>query len=366
MTGGRLKRVREYLDDERFCFTYGDGVADVDIGALHRLPPAQGRAGDAHRGAAARALRRAGPARATRVTPFRGEAAGRRRLDQRRLLRARARSARPDRGRPHGLGARAAGALAREGQLSAFAHHGFWQPMDTLRDKIKLEELWAQATRRGRCGHDAADDDLSRLFGGAYRGRRVLVTGHTGFKGSWLALWLQQLGARVSGLALPADAHPNHSRLLGLAVRRGAGRPARCVHGARRAAPLRARAGVPPGGAAAGAAQLPRARGHLRHQRHGPGEPARSRARHAERAGRRQRHHRQVLSESRNPAPPSARTTRSAATTPTARRRPAPNWSRPAGANRSCRKTMAVAMRWRWPRRAPATSSAAATGARIA
>ncbi len=33
--------------------------------------------------------------------------------------------------------------LAREGQLSAFAHHGFWQPMDTLRDKIKLEELWA-------------------------------------------------------------------------------------------------------------------------------------------------------------------------------------------------------------------------------
>jgi len=61
-----------------------------------------------------------------------------------------------------------------------------------------------------------ADDDLSRLFGGAYRGRRVLVTGHTGFKGSWLAMWLQQLGARVCGLALPADASPNHSRLLGL------------------------------------------------------------------------------------------------------------------------------------------------------
>jgi CDP-glucose 4,6-dehydratase len=54
------------------------------------------------------------------------------------------------------------------------------------------------------------------LFGGAYRGRRVLVTGHTGFKGSWLALWLQQLGASVCGLALPAEGALNHSRLLQL------------------------------------------------------------------------------------------------------------------------------------------------------
>ena len=56
-----------------------------------------------------------------------------------------------------------------------------------------------------------------RLFGGVYAGRRVLVTGHTGFKGSWLALWLQALGARVGGLALPApDDRPNHLGLLGL------------------------------------------------------------------------------------------------------------------------------------------------------
>lgn len=46
--------------------------------------------------------------------------------------------------------------------------------------------------------------DAGRLFGAAYAGRRVLVTGHTGFKGSWLALWLQALGARVFGLALPS------------------------------------------------------------------------------------------------------------------------------------------------------------------
>jgi len=55
-------------------------------------------------------------------------------------------------------------------------------------------------------------------FGGAYAGRRVLVTGHTGFKGSWLALWLQTLGARVAGLALPADTEPAHCELLQLDV----------------------------------------------------------------------------------------------------------------------------------------------------
>ncbi len=55
-------------------------------------------------------------------------------------------------------------------------------------------------------------------FGGAYAGRRVLVTGHTGFKGSWLALWLQTLGAHVAGLALPADTDPAHGELLNLEV----------------------------------------------------------------------------------------------------------------------------------------------------
>ena len=52
---------------------------------------------------------------------------------------------------------------------------------------------------------DGSAGDERMLFGGAYAGRRVLVTGHTGFKGSWLALWLRRLGADVRGLALPAD-----------------------------------------------------------------------------------------------------------------------------------------------------------------
>jgi CDP-glucose 4,6-dehydratase len=57
---------------------------------------------------------------------------------------------------------------------------------------------------------------LHSLFGGVYAGRRVLVTGHTGFKGSWMALWLQAMGADVFGLALPASGELNHSRLLRL------------------------------------------------------------------------------------------------------------------------------------------------------
>lgn len=49
-----------------------------------------------------------------------------------------------------------------------------------------------------------------RQFSDVYRGRRVLLTGHTGFKGSWLSLWLNQLGATVSGVALEPETSPNH------------------------------------------------------------------------------------------------------------------------------------------------------------
>lgn len=55
-----------------------------------------------------------------------------------------------------------------------------------------------------------------KSFAGTYEGRRVLVTGHTGFKGSWLALWLHELGASVTGVALPPECQPNHWDLLEL------------------------------------------------------------------------------------------------------------------------------------------------------
>lgn len=57
------------------------------------------------------------------------------------------------------------------------------------------------------------------MFADIYSGKRVLVTGHTGFKGSWLAFWLTRLRANVFGLALPPDARPNHFQLLDLPIR---------------------------------------------------------------------------------------------------------------------------------------------------
>jgi len=54
------------------------------------------------------------------------------------------------------------------------------------------------------------------IFGGFYNGKSVLLTGHTGFKGSWLALWLHELGARVTGFALPPNTVPSHFDLIGL------------------------------------------------------------------------------------------------------------------------------------------------------
>jgi CDP-glucose 4,6-dehydratase len=55
-----------------------------------------------------------------------------------------------------------------------------------------------------------------KVFADVYRGKRVLVTGHTGFKGSWLSLWLKQLGAEVVGISLAQETQPNHWNLLGL------------------------------------------------------------------------------------------------------------------------------------------------------
>ena len=137
-TGGRLKRVENYLDGETFCFTYGDGLADIDITAqltFHKTraslatmcavqPPGRFGAIDIQD---------------NRITRFEEK--------------------------PSGDGSWINGgffilepgvfdyiegdstvwerdpleALARDGQLSAYMHAGFWQPMDTLRDKLKLE-----------------------------------------------------------------------------------------------------------------------------------------------------------------------------------------------------------------------------------
>jgi len=143
MTGGRLRRVADYLrDEEAFCFTYGDGVADVDITAqlaFHRAhgklatvtavqPP--GRYG---------ALVRDGHA----VTGFQekppGDGAwinGGFFMLHPSVIDLVVGDAASWEGEPLET-------LARQGQLAAFEHRGFWQPMDTLRDKTQLEALWA-------------------------------------------------------------------------------------------------------------------------------------------------------------------------------------------------------------------------------
>ncbi|WP_349371520.1 glucose-1-phosphate cytidylyltransferase [Salinarimonas sp.] len=143
MTGGRLRRVADHLrGEEAFCFTYGDGVADVDIGAEIAFHRSHGRKATI---AAVRppgrygALARDG----ARVSGFTEKPRG-------------------DGGYINGgffvlspsvidlvagdetsFEAEPLATLAEAGELMAFQHDGFWQPMDTLREKNQLEALWA-------------------------------------------------------------------------------------------------------------------------------------------------------------------------------------------------------------------------------
>jgi glucose-1-phosphate cytidylyltransferase len=141
ITGGRLKRVAHLLGDQEFCFTYGDGVSDVNIGnliAFHRKQRKLATLTAVQPPARFGALSLEG----SRVARFEEKPVG-------------------DGGMINGgffvLSPRVIDyidgdhthwerepleRLAQEGQLSAFAHTGFWQPMDTLRDKTHLEELW--------------------------------------------------------------------------------------------------------------------------------------------------------------------------------------------------------------------------------
>ena len=143
MTGGRLKRVAQYIkDEESFCFTYGDGVSDIDIGATIEFHRKQGVQATL---AAVYPPGRFGALDITdhKITTFKEK--------------------------PKGDGGMINGgffvlapsvislikddstvweqgpleSLARDHQIAAFEHTGFWQPMDTLRDKNHLEELWS-------------------------------------------------------------------------------------------------------------------------------------------------------------------------------------------------------------------------------
>ena len=144
MTGGRLKRVLPYVGDEAFCLTYGDGVADIDIGALRRLPPRRtGRWRRSPRSSRRAASARSRSTRADRVTGFREKPRGDGGWINGGFFVLSAEVGRYIAGDDDGLGA---GADARPRGATAssarYRHAGFWQPMDTLRDRSVLEELW--------------------------------------------------------------------------------------------------------------------------------------------------------------------------------------------------------------------------------
>uniref|UniRef100_UPI0035CC9801 glucose-1-phosphate cytidylyltransferase n=1 Tax=uncultured Sphingomonas sp. TaxID=158754 RepID=UPI0035CC9801 len=143
MTGGRLRRVADHVrDEEAFCFTYGDGVADIDITASIAFHKAHGKA-----------------ATITAVKPAGRYGALKTDGDQ---VMGFAEKPRGDGGMINGgffvlnpsviseiaddattWEAAPLETLAAKGELLAFAHDGFWQPMDTMREKQQLEEMWA-------------------------------------------------------------------------------------------------------------------------------------------------------------------------------------------------------------------------------
>jgi len=142
MTGGRLKRIRDYIGNEDFCMTYGDGVADVDITGLVRFHRQQNRY------ATITAVQP--PARFgaldiddSKVVRFEEKVKG-----DRRWINGGFFVLSPAvfdfvendstiwEGEPLSK-------LASKGQLSAYKHTGFWEAMDTIRDKNHLEALWA-------------------------------------------------------------------------------------------------------------------------------------------------------------------------------------------------------------------------------
>jgi glucose-1-phosphate cytidylyltransferase len=142
MTGGRLKRVAGYLEPT-FCLTYGDGLADIDIGAEIAFHKAHGREATVAavippgRYGALQIAASGAVERFTEKPPGdEGLINGGFFVLERRVI---------DRieGDPTPFEAAPLEGLARDGQLMAFRHRGFWHAMDTMRDKAHLEQHWA-------------------------------------------------------------------------------------------------------------------------------------------------------------------------------------------------------------------------------
>ena len=141
MTGGRLRRVRGYLDQEDFCFTYGDGLANVDVSALVNFHKAQGVL------ATVTAVQPAGrfgelDVENNRITGFREKPEGGSAWINGGFFVLLPKVIELISGYSTVWERDPVETLAKANQLAAYRHTGFWQPMDTARDKVRLEELW--------------------------------------------------------------------------------------------------------------------------------------------------------------------------------------------------------------------------------
>ena len=143
LTGGRLRRVRDYIGDETFCLTYGDGVGDVDISASIQFHQDQGARATL---TAVQPLGRFGSFKLApgedKINVFREKVE-----EQGSWINAGFFILEPSvidliPGDDTIWERDPLEQLAGSGELAAFKHDGFWQPMDTLRDKNTLEELW--------------------------------------------------------------------------------------------------------------------------------------------------------------------------------------------------------------------------------
>ena len=142
MTGGRLRRVRDYVGDEEcFCFTYGDGVADIDVAAsiaFHRAHGKQATVTAVQPPGRYGALQLDG----ARVDGFIEKPRGDGGLINGGFFVLSPRVIDRIAGDSTSWEQEPLAGLARDGELMAYVHSGFWQPMDTLRERNLLEELW--------------------------------------------------------------------------------------------------------------------------------------------------------------------------------------------------------------------------------
>jgi glucose-1-phosphate cytidylyltransferase len=142
MTGGRLRRVRDYVQDESdFCFTYGDGVADVDIGATIRFHRRHGKLATV---TAVQPPGRYGALQCdgAQVVGFAEKPKGDGGLINGGFFVLSPQCLDRISGDHVAWEREPMDGLAADGELMAYRHDGFWQPMDTLREKSLLESLW--------------------------------------------------------------------------------------------------------------------------------------------------------------------------------------------------------------------------------